>query len=347
MKRIVFAVLAALVLLVSGVGCAQPGREVVNVYNWGEYIDESLLRDFERQTGIRVNYQTFATNEEMYANLRLGGADYDVIIPSDYMISRLIDEDMLEKPDFSNIPNYSMVGGEFKNREHDPTGEYSVAYMWGTIVLIYNSTMVDEDIDSWGAMFDERYAGNIVMVDNPRDAFGIALKYLGYSLNTTDDAELLEAFDLLMSQSPLLKGWVTDTIFDVMEGGNAAIGVYYAGDFITMRDSNPDLRAVLPLEGSNVFIDAMCIPKGAANKTNAEKFINFMTSTEAALRNMEAIGYVSSNTEAAEIFRGELDEEDLFMLFPDEEILARCEVFKNLPRATLERYDELWRMLRI
>jgi spermidine/putrescine transport system substrate-binding protein len=321
------------------------GQEVggeVNVYNWGEYIDESIFADFEAETGIRVNYTTFQTNEEMYAAMKLGGTNYDLIIPSDYMIGRMISEGMLEKLDLENIPNISLISSERLTPAYDPTGEYSVPYMWGTVGLIYNSSMVDGELTSWSALFDPEYSGQILMFDNPRDAFGIALKYLGYSLNTTSETELREAYELLAQQKPILQAYVMDKIFDKLEGGEAAIGPYYAGDYLTMRENNPDLRFVLPGEGSNVFTDAMCIPKGAANKENAEKFINFMTGTDVSAANMDMTGYASPNDEAAAIYGEELDEDGYAAMFPPDDVLARCEPFLNLPEETLSLYDSLW-----
>ncbi|MDR3209894.1 MAG: spermidine/putrescine ABC transporter substrate-binding protein [Oscillospiraceae bacterium] len=318
----------------------------VNVYNWGEYIDESLLGDFTDATGIRVNYLTFQSNEEMYAALKLGGTDYDVIIPSDYMISRLIAEDMLEKLDLANIPNLALVDPDFRTPEYDPTGEYSVTYMWGTVGLIYNAAEISEELTSWGALFDPAYKGQILMFNNPRDAFGIALKHLGYSLNTTDAAEIQAAYDLLAQQKPILQAYVMDQIFDKLENGEALLGPYYAGDYLSMKETNEDLRFVLPDEGSNVFSDAMCIPKNAVNKANAEAFINFITSTDAAVRNMEEIGYTSGNAEAAELYGADLDDADYAIQFPDGGVLARCEPFLNLPPETLALYDSLWVQLK-
>jgi spermidine/putrescine transport system substrate-binding protein len=317
---------------------------VVNVYNWGEYIDESVLSDFETQYGIDVNYQVFDSNESMYTILKGGGADYDVIIPSDYMIAQLISEDMIEKLDFSNIPNLSKIDPQYLHREFDPANEYSVPYMWGTVGIIYNETLVDDVVDSWSILFDPKYDGQILMFDNPRDALGIALKYLGYSLNTTDQAELESAEQLLIQQKPLLQAYVMDQVFDKMEGAEAALAPYYAGDYMTMVENNPDLKFVVPKEGSNIFIDAMCIPKGAKNKTNAEKFINFMCETETALRNAEEIGYGSPSSEVYE----QLDEETRNnpVVYPPKEILSKCEVFAELPSDTLLWYNKFWSELK-
>ena len=319
---------------------------VVYVYNWGEYIDQTIFKDFEEETGIRVVYREFQNNEEMYSILSSGIATYDVIFPSDYMISRMIDEDMLEELDFSNIPNYDLIDDAYKNMEYDPDGKYSVAYMTGTVGLIYNSAMIDEEIDSWSALFDSAYEGQILMFDNSRDAFGIALKYLGYDQNTTDESEIREAYDLLVEQKPILQAYVMDQIFDKLESGEAAIGPYYAGDYLIMREANPDLVFVRPVEGTNVFVDAMCIPKGAANKANAELFINYMCDTDVAYQNMEFIWYASANAQAAEQFLDELDEEDIEIMFASEETLATCDVFTNLPMEINDLYNTLWSELK-
>jgi len=280
----------------------------------------------------------------MYSLLRMGGTNVDVIIPSDYMIARLIAEDMLEELDFSNIPNYALIDPKYKNLEYDPDSRYSVAYMTGTVGIIYNSAMIDEEITSWGALFDSRYSGQILMFDNPRDAFGIALKYLGYYQNTAHESEIREAFNLLLQQKPILQAYVMDQIFYKLESGEAAIGPYYAGDYFIMVEQNPDLVFVRPEEGSNFFVDSMCIPKGANNKKNAELFIDFMCRTDIALRNMEYIWYASANYEAAAIFAEEmeLDPDEYEILFASEETLLNCNVFTNLPRDILALYDELW-----
>jgi len=333
----------------SGTGGRQPDDSgkpadagVVNVHNWGEYIDESIFEDFKRETGITVNYSTYETNEQLYALLRRGGTNVDVIIPSDYMVARLIEEDMLEKLDFSNIPNYGLIDDRYKNLEYDPSGDYSVAYMTGTVGLIYNSAMITDKVTSWDSLFNSNYAGQILMFDNSRDAFGIALMYLGYSQNTVNEDEIREAFDLLVQQKPFLQAYVMDQIFDKLESGEAWIGPYYAGDYLIMVENNPDLEFVRPKEGSNFFVDAMCIPKGAQNKTNAEIFIDFMTSTDIALRNMDVIMYASANFEAAEIFGEDMEPRDFEIMFASHETLAKCEVFTNLPREILDLYNDLW-----
>ena len=350
MKKKVFALVLSVVMVMSltagltGCGSSADSKGEVNVYNWGEYIDESLLDKFTQQTGIKVNYTTYSDNESLYSMLSSGTADYDVIIPSDYMISRLISEDMLEKLDFDNIPNYSYIDDAYKGLEFDPNNEYSVAYTWGTVGIIYNTTMLDYVPDSWSVLWDENLSGQILMFDNSRDAIGIALKYLGYSQNTTDESQITEAVDLLIEQQPLVQSYVMDQIFDKLEGGEAAVGPYYAGDAITMIDENPDLAFVTPKEGTNLFVDAMCVPKGAANKANAEAFINFMCEPENMAANIEFIGYSSPSSAARDLLSDELKNSEI--AYPDEALLANDDTFINLPQATLDLYDSEWVRLR-
>ena len=346
MKKKVFALVLSVVMVMSltagltGCGSSAESKGEVNVYNWGEYIDETLLDEFTQQTGIKVNYTTYSDNESLYSMLSSGTADYDVIIPSDYMISRLISEGMLEKLDFDNIPNYSYIDDAYKGLEYDPDNEYSVAYTWGTVGIIYNTTMLDYVPDSWSVLWDENLSGQILMFDNSRDALGIALKYLGYSQNTTDEAQIKEAVDLLIEQRPLVQSYVMDQIFDKLEGGEAAVGPYYAGDAITMIAENPDLAFVTPKEGTNLFVDAMCVPKGAANKANAEAFINFMCDPENMAKNIEFIGYSSPSSAARELLSDDLKDSEI--AYPDTSLLANDDTFINLPQATLDLYDSEW-----
>lgn len=345
MKKIVCLALALCSLLSLLTGCSGSAEKgVVNVYNWGENIDESIFADFEKQTGIKVNYKTYQSNEQLYSVLNLGGADYDVIIPSDYMVSRMIDEGMLEKLDFKNIPNFKNISDQYKNLAYDAANEYSVPYTWGTVGIIYNSSLISDKIDSWSAMYDEKYKGQILQFDNSRDAFATALFYLGYDVNTTDKAQIAEANELLKKQKPLLQAYVMDEIYDKLELGEAAIGPYYAGDAVTMIENNPDLRFVIPKEGSNWFVDCMCIPKGAKNKANGEAFINFMCSTDVALSNMDVTGYATPVQTAFD----ELDEEAKGnpIMFPPKEELSRCQVYTNLPKETLDLYNDYWTKLK-
>ena len=333
------------------------GKRVVNVCSWGEYIDEDLIYKFEDETGIKVNYQTAESNEALYSLLKTGAGDYDVIVPSDYMIARLIDEGMLAELNYDNIPNYEKIGEQYKSLSFDPENKYTVPYTWGTLGIIYNSTMVDGDIDSWDAMFDEKYAGNVLMIRNSRDALAAALLDLGYDINTTDEAQIREAYELLADAKSkgVYQSFVMDEVFGKMEGGNAAIAMYYAGDYLTMLDNNPDLKFVVPKEGSNWFVDAMCVLKTAQHKEEAEAWINFIASTESSLANMDYIGYASPNLEALEGYPayyeetyGEpLDEERYEIMAAPDDVLARCELYTNLPADTLTLYNDLWTELGI
>lgn len=341
MKKIALLLLSAVLLVSVFAGCGGSTGEngVVNVYNWGEYIDLDLLKEFENETGIKVNYNTYESNEQMYSVLRQGGVNYDVVIPSDYMISRMIDEDMLEPLNFDNIPNFALVEDNLKNPVYDPGNIYSVPYTWGTVGIIYDPNKVGE-VTGWDALFDEANAGQVLMFDNSRDAMGIALMYLGYSINTTDLDELNEAGRLLQKQKPILQGYVMDQIFDKLESGEAAIGPYYAGDYLIMLENNPDLKFCVPESGTNVFVDAMCVLKGAENKDNAEKFIDFMTGTDSSARNAAVIGYTSPNREVRDIL--ELTELSESIIYPSEEMLAKCEAYVNLPKEILDFYDSIW-----
>ncbi len=342
----------AVVVFLTGATSSQP---VVNVCSWGEYIDEDLIGQFEEATGIRVNYQTVESNEPLYSLLKSGGADYDVVVPSDYMIAKLIEEDMLEELDYSNIPNYALIDERFKGLSFDPGERYTVPYTWGTLGIIYNRNMVDGEITSWSALYDDRYAGNVLLINNSRDAMGAALMYLGYSVNTTDPDEIRAAFQVIedANRRGVFQGRVMDEVFQKMEGGNAAIATYYAGDYLSMVENQADgvdLAFVIPEEGSNWFVDAMCVLKDAPHKEAAEAWINFIASTEANLANMDYIWYASPNKEALEQYPAyyeetygeELDQETYEIMAAPPEVLDRCEVYENLPQETLSLYSDLW-----
>lgn len=344
MKKLLSLLMAALLILPLA-ACAGTigGGEVVNVYNWGEYIDMSVLEDFEAQTGIHVNYQTYDSNEALYGKLAGGSTGYDVIIPSDYMIGQMIEEDMLEPLNFDNIPNFADVDPTLKNPAYDAENLYSVPYMFGILGIIYNTTLVDEDEDmeTWDVMWNEKYDHDILMFDNSRDTIGIALKKLGYSLNTTDPAQITQAVDLLVEQKSLLQGYFMDKIFEKMEGANCAIGVYYYGDYLTMYENNEDLAFALPREGTNRYVDAMCIPKGCEHKENAEAFINFMCSTEAGLKNCEETYYSTPLLSVREVMDPELSQDPF--AYPDDEFLEQeTEAYACLPSPIRLLYNEEW-----
>jgi len=349
MKRIAVFLLSAALLLSAcansgGLSGSQPKNNgVVEVSNWGEYIDESIFADFQQQTGIKVNYTTYSTNEELYSKLKSGGAVYDVVFPSDYMVSRMIAENMLEPLYPSAIPNESLVQPQFQNPAYDPGGQYSVPYMWGTVGLIYNSTMITGPVDSWTSLFDPRYSGQILMFDNPRDAFGIALKINGDSYNTTDESQIRAAYAMLDQQKPLVQAYVMDQIFDKLTSGEAAIGPYYAGDALTMMAENPDLRYVVPKEESNLFVHTMVIPQGAPHKDAAQQFINFMLSDGVMLRNADVTGY-SIPTSAVEQLPDDVRNNPI--AYPPADVLTRCETYTDLPADTRSLYDDLWMQLK-
>ena len=334
---------------------ATGSRPVVNVCSMGEYIDESLITRFEEQTGIRVNYQTAESNEALYSLLKSGGADYDVVVSSDYMLGRFIEEGMLDKLDYSQIPNFSLIDDRFKNLSYDPANEYTVPYTWGTLGIIYNTAMVEEEIDSWGALYDDRYAGQVLLINNSRDALAEALLCLGYSVNTTDEGEIRQAYGLLAdaNRRGMFQGRVSDEVYQKMEGGNAAIATYYAGDYITMLDNNEDLAFVVPKEGSNWFVDAMCMLRDAPHQREAHMWMDFIASTDSNLANMDYIGYASPNREALErypayyeeLYGEELDPEIYEIMAAPPETLERCEAYVNLPGPTLKLYNDLWTQL--
>ena len=325
----------------------------INVFNWGEYIsdttEDGLLdvnREFEKLTGIKVNYVTYESNEDLYPKIKNGGASYDIIIPSDYMVERMISEEMLLPIDVEKIPNYKYISDDYKSMYFDPQNEYSVPYNVGMVGLIYNSKIVTERPTSWSVMWDKQYEGKILMIDNPRDAFAIPQKLLGYSLNTTDEKELSDVAQLLIEQKPLLQGYVMDEVFNKMESGEAAMVPYYVGDYILMKEVNPDLDFVYPEEGVNIFVDSICIPKCSQNYDAAIKYINFLLDPEVALSNAFYIGYATPNTgvlenpEYAELRNNEY-------LYPSKENMPDTEYFRNLPQESLLRLSELWNEIRV
>lgn len=322
----------------------------INVYNWGEYIsdgsEENTLNvnaEFTNLTGIKVNYTNYATNEELYAKLKGGGASYDIIIPSDYMISRMIHENMLQKLDFDNIPNFKYITDTFVNPEYDPQNEYSVPYTWGTVGIIYDTTMIDippEEID-WDILWNEDYSDRILMFDNPRDAFAIAEIRLGYSLNTESFEELEKCADLLKEQKTVIQAYVMDEVFDKMGAGEALVAPYYAGDAVTLMDEYEDLGFVTPKSGTNLFIDAICIPAGAKQKEAAEMYINFMCEPDIAYATTSYIGYSTPNSAAFDMLDEETQNDKVS--YPDSEYLDNnTTIFRNLSDEANQEMQDLW-----
>ena len=318
------------------------GEKLV-VYNWGEYIDPEVLTMFEEETGIDIVYEEFETNEILYPKISSGAIAYDVICPSDYMIQRMIENDLLSEINFDNIPNLKNIGKQYleQSRQFDPENKYSVPYCWGTVGILYNKMMVDEPVDSWSILWDPKYKDNILMQDSVRDAFGVTLKYLGYSLNSTDLDELTEAKNLLIEQKPLVQAYVIDQVRDKMIGNEAALGVIYSGEAIYTQKENPNLEYVIPKEGSNIWIDSWVIPKNAEHKENAEKFINFLCRPDIALMNFEYITYSTPNEAARELIEDE-SIRNSEITFPDLSKYDNLETFQYLGTEADQVYGDLW-----
>lgn len=338
-----------LVILITGGGIFYGSQnktrneKQVIVYNWGEYIDPEVITMFEEETGISVIYEEFETNEIMYPKIKSGAIAYDVVCPSDYMIERMVKEDLLAEINWDNVPNIKNIDPTYmdQSKSFDPDNAYSVPYCFGTVGILYNKTMVDEPIDSWDVLWDPKYTDNILMQDSVRDAFSVALKRKGYSLNSTDVNELEEATADLIKQKPLVQAYVIDQVRDKMIGNEAAIGVIYSGEAIYTQWENENLEYVIPKEGSNVWIDSWVIPKNAQNKENGEKFINFLCRPDIALMNFEYITYSTPNKEA----RALIEDEELrnsTIAFPTADMLKDCETFRFLGNDADAFYNELW-----
>lgn len=347
MKKI-FSLLIILVLITCCFSaCGDSGNtNVINVYNWGQYIgigEEDTInvtKEFTKRTGIKVNYSTYDSNETLYTKLKTGGSSIDVIIPSDYMIERLISENMLAKLNYDNIPNYKFVDETFKNTTYDPKNEYSVPYTFGTVGIIYNKKYVTETVDSWDILWNEKYKDKILMFDNPRDSFAITQSLLGFDVNNSSNEDLDKCCEKLTAQRPLVQQYVMDQIFGAMVDESAWIAPYYAGDFLTMAQDNENLAFAHPKEGFNYFIDAACIPSSCQNKEGAEAFINFITDPEISGKNMSAIGYATPISEARKYIDPEFSESEI--AYPSSDKLKNAYIFSNLKDETLQYMDNLW-----
>lgn len=316
----------------------------VNVYNWGEYISDGsegsmdVIYQFERLTGAKVNYTNFESNENMYSKLSGGGVSYDVIVPSDYMIDRLIDEDMLLPLDYDNIPNMKYINEKYSHLYYDPDQIYTVTYNVGTTVLIYNTKLVGEKPTSWNVLWDEQYRDKVLMFNNPRDAFAIAQAVLGQDFNSNNEQDWAQAAELLAKQKDLVNPvYVMDEVFNLMESGEYAFATYYAGDYLLMLENNEDLDYCYPEEGVNEFYDALCIPNCSKNKKGGEAFINFMHEPQVAYENCEYIYYHSPNVTVENNEESSLFEEPV--IYPEN---IKTQVFKNLPQNIIELENNLW-----
>lgn len=347
MKKLISVILCAAVsatAVFACAGCSGEPKEEINVFNWGEYVSNGedgtldTIASFEEKYNVKVNYTTYESNEEMYNLLKESNSSYDVIIPSDYMISKLIEEEMLEKINFDNVPNVKNIMDKYKTTDFDPKGEYSVPYSWGVVALAYNKTMVDKKPTSFDVLWDEKYSGNMLMFNNSRDAMAIAMKLKGITPTVITKKDIDVATAYLKEQKPLLKKYVMDQVFTEMEGDQSALAPYYAGDIAVMMKNNENLDYVLPEEGSNLFIDSMCIPKTTQNKELAEKFINYMLEAEVAKANIEYLGYSTPNQAAYELLDDEIKNNEL--IYPSDEYLSKCYTFSNLPQDIYDYMQE-------
>ncbi len=367
MKKTMTLLVAVLLLALCLTGCGGKETLTLNVYNWGEYISDGsegsfdTIREFETWYGetygqkVTVNYSTYASNEDMYNKISIGAVSYDVIIPSDYMIAKMAEENLLHPLDFENIPNYQYIDDTFKGLYYDPQNQYSVPYTYGIVGVIYDANVVDEaDIGGWELMWNEKYSGRIVQFNNPRDAFGTAQYKLGLDVNSSDKAMWDLAYGEMLAQRPLVYSYVMDEIFNIMESGEAAIGAYYAGDYFTMVDAqaeNVDLQFYYP-EQTNFYVDAMCIPSCAQNKELAEIFINFMLSEEAGVANAEYTYYASPNSLVYNnaTYLEDLGEDTIAVLYPELGNFAEQYnkmAFRNLNSEMLDYLNTLWENVKI
>lgn len=337
MKKRFKLIIVSLMMLIALTGC-NSNKEKLSVYNWGDYIDREVLDEFENETGIKVIYDEFDTNEDMYIKVKKG-ADYDIAFPSDYMIDKMIKNDLVEKINFDHIANYKNIDDKFKNLAFDPKNEYSIPYMWGTVGILYNKTMVKEAVDSWDILWDEKYRDEILMLNSSRDSIGVSLKRLGYSMNSTDDMELEKAKAELIKQRPLVTSYVGDELKDMMINEESSMCVVWSGDAAFTMSENPNLAYAIPDEGSNYWYDNVVILKSSENKENAEKFIDFLCRPDIAKKNAEYIGYSTPNSEAFKMLAKETVENKA--LYPDEEDLQNFEVFVNVGEYT-EVYEKIW-----
>ena len=314
--------------------------ETISVYNWGDYIDSEVIDIFEAETGIKVIYETFETNEDMYAKIAMGGSSYDVIFPSDYMVERMIQEQLLQPVNWNNVLNVKNIDPRFMNESYDPEGRYAVPYTWGTMGVLYNTEMVIGEPDSWDVLLDDTYKMDMFMLNAPRDTMAIALVMCGHDLNSTDPADLADAKELLIRQKPLVLAYVVDEVKDKMIAGEATVALVWSGDATYCMSESDELNYFVPKEGSNLFYDAMCIPHNARNVSGAEKFIDFMCRADIAAMNYDYVGYAIPNMAAIEVWGAE-EYNASPVNNPPQETLDKCQVFKYLGDKT-KLYDTIW-----
>lgn len=340
MKRILCLIVALVMAVVLFAGCSGGAKTTLYLLNWGEYMDPELLKEFEAQNpDIKVKMTTTTSNEEMYTVCATEGTKIDIVVPSDYLVERFVQEDLLAELNFSNIPNFKYVEKAAQNRTFDPENKYSVPYFIGTVGIVYNKKLVNEEVDSWSILWNEKYAKKIMMYDSIRDSMMVALSSLGYDINTTNPEELAEAGELLLAQKPLVRGYGTDNIKDDMIGGSVALAIDYSGSAVQAIMENEDLAYVVPKEGSNVWMDNLVVLKSSKNKEAAERFINFMCEPEVAAQNSEFVGYTTPNDAALEFVDEEFTSNSAYTI-PDG-VLDRCVYFKDLGDG-LQLYNDVW-----
>lgn len=342
MKKLV-SVLLLLALMLPLCASAQ---EVVNVFNWEDYIDESVLQQFEQETGIHVNYMRFTTNEDMMVQVEANPGAFDVVFPSDYMVERMLNKGLLAEINYDNIPNAKYILENLRDPDYDPQGKHSVPYMWGTVGILYNTKMVDDPVDTWGILWNEKYAGNVFMMDSIRDSMGITLKYLGYSMNTRDITALEATKQKLIEQKKagIVKAYQVDETKDKMVAGEAALALMWSGDAQYAIDLNPDLAYAVPMEGSNVWVDPMVIMKDAKNMENAEKFVDFLCRPDIAQKNCEEIWYSSPNAGAIKLMGDEYINNPV--MNPSQDVIDRCEFFNDIDDTFMPIYNALWKEIK-
>ena len=318
------------------------GQKIV-VANWAEYIDPDVIDEFEEKTGIKVIYEEFDTNESIYPKIELNTANYDIICPSDYMINKMIENNLLQKINFNNIKNYKNIDNMYieKSKGFDPTCEYSIPYCWGTVGILYNKTMVKEPVDSWNILWDKKYKDDILMQASVRDAFMVSLSRNGNSINSVDNKELQQARDELIKQKPIVQAYVIDQVRDKMIGEEAALGVIYSGEALFTKTANPNLEYVIPKEGSNIWMDSWVIPKSAKNVSGAEKFLDFLCDAEVAYKNFKYLTYSTPNKAAKKLVKDNAILNNI-AAFPTEEQLKNCNTFKYLGKKNEALYVKYW-----
>lgn len=342
--KVICALLSFVFVCSALVGCGGE-KTVLNIYNVGDYIDTDVIKMFEKENpNIKINYETFYTNEEMYIKVANKSTAYDVIVPSDYMVERLISEDLLYEIDYNNVPNMKNIGEQYLNKDYDPDNKYSVPYMWGTMGVLYNKTMVDEPVTSWKILWNEKYKDKIFMYNSERDTIAITLRMLDYSMNSKDDAELNAARDALIAQKDLVLAYCGDEVKDKMIANEGAMTIAWSGDAFYCIDENPDLAYAIPEEGSNLWFDSLVIPKTSQHKAEAEKFIDFMCRPEIAKMNAEYIGYSTANEAGRELLDDEIKNDPL--RYPDLSTLKNMEVFRYDKELSRKNAD-IWQQIKI